>query len=576
MRAPPIIRLGAGGTLPRCDSGDAMEFPQAPRPDHELNFEGSAPWPVSALPNAGGDWTDLALARDPAARCCRDCGRKLLLLLLGSSTWVSHRSEHVSFRDELSVLRRVTIECHVPKLAPVFRDQDGQLYRLVPLSLLRRQTLIQFELRDEDGRSVFRPSLFQSQAITESVLLACADATLEAAGSGTRTDIASGPEIADFVHQVVSGDQLVLRTAYESLKDGTAKPAVLNLAGQRMFRGLLDRLADNFVLWVMMPADTPQRRVLTFSYAAPIQPSYQTVVPDRYPPSKKLGPWHPSVWSSALGLTATRIRFPVPAADSTASYHFEVDVPKGVQIVEASLLAGDPGNEMPSFYPPSFDHVRGGFPAVGLNVIEVPYGSLSRAQISLQVAARGWLATSMLSCWIVFGLLLGFATHHGDLTRAGGLPVVILVALAGWVAGIIAQFNAQGLAAYLVRWARIFATIAAVLPLATAYIAFEGVQPNQVALVLWVAVGVSCFIAIILSAACLASWRRQRWYVPSPWEQNRARKDIPRGQETFKAAARKCHYDRPAMRVDSVEGWQTEFFWNADTVSQLIANLRMK
>ena len=80
-----------------------------------------------------------------------------------------------------------------------------------------------------------------------------------------------------------------------------------------------------------------------------------------------------------------RIHFPVPAAENAASFHFEIDAPEGVQILEASLLAGLPGNPNPSF-----DHVQGSFPTVGLHVIEVPKGSLSRVQIGLPQAHPWW------------------------------------------------------------------------------------------------------------------------------------------------------------------------------------------
>jgi len=65
----------------------------------------------------------------------------------------------------------------VPEQAPVFRGEDGEDYSLIPLSVMRRKTLVNFQIRDDEDRSVAMPSLRQNQAITESLLLACADAT---------------------------------------------------------------------------------------------------------------------------------------------------------------------------------------------------------------------------------------------------------------------------------------------------------------------------------------------------------------------------------------------------------------
>ena len=361
-----------------------------------------------------------------------------------------------------------------------------------------------------------------------------------------------------------------LAAAYKSLDQGAA-PAVSDLIKHDLFKAILDRLADNFVLWVMIPAGAPRRRVLTFSCDEPLYLRYRApgFENNEYALRKRLGFWRPIVWCSALGLIATRIEFPVPAAENTASFHFEIDAPKGVQITKASLLAGRPAEPKPSL-----DHVRGGFPTVGLHVVEVPNGSLSRAQIGLQVVTRGWLMTSMLSSWAVFALLLAFAKHDSVLKQAGDLPTVILVALASGVAAILAQPDAHGLAAHLLRWTRALATISVALPLvATTFIVFGSVHPNHVPPALWTAVGIGGVIAAILSVVCLASWLRQRRIIRSPWEQSRARPDIPRPPDNFFAAEKAYQYDKPAMRLDSAEGWHTKFLWNQKAESELTAAL---
>jgi hypothetical protein len=539
------------------------DSPRPPRPAHELKFEGLAPWPVPGILGMSD------VTADPAARCCVECGRMLLLLLLQSSAWVSHRIEHVSFRDDRSVTRRVTIEFHVPARTPVFRGDDGQPYSLLPLSVMRRKTLVNFELRDDAGRAVVMPSLRQNQAITESMLLACAEATMDdAAVTGV------SPEIGDFIHHVVSGDQAELSAAYCRLKLGTAAPDVLFLYEQPIFKAMLDRMADNFVLWVMIPAGAPRRRTLIFSCDEPLQLSYREpgFKGNRYELGKKLGPWHPSAWCSALGLTTTRIRFPVPAAENAVSFHFEIDAPRGVQIAEATLLAGRPSDKNP----PSFDHVQGGYPTVNLHVIEVPNGSLSRAQIGLQVVTLGWVRASTVASWAVFGFLAAVAWHHADLKQASDLPV-ILVALAAGVAGIIAQSDAHGLASHLLRWTRTLATVAAALPLiATTYIAFHTVHPDHVAPALWTAAALSGGIALFLSVICLVSWIRQRRVICSPWEQTRARQDTAKRPASFPAIARRYHYDKPAVRVDSAEGWHTEFNWDQASEERLTAALKRR
>ena len=544
-----------------------MNNPEALAPHHELSIQGIAPWIVPAAISMK------EVQADPAARCCKECGRRLLLILLQSSSWVARRTEHVSFRDDRSVVGRVRVEFNVPEQAPVFRGDDDLEYSLVPLSVMRRKTLVNFELRDEDGRTVIQPSLRQNQAITESLLLACADAVSPQAGNGKYAAAPSQSEIAGFVHQVVSGDQGQLAAAYESLDRRTADPAVLGLVQHYLFKAILDRLADNFVLWVMIPAGAPRRRVLTFSCDEPLHLRYREsgFRENKYTLGKSLGFWRPIVWCSALGLTTTRIEFPVPAAENSASFHFEIDAPKGVQIAEASLLAGRPMQA-----DPSLDHIRGCYPTVALHVIEVPNGSLSRAHIDLQVVNRGWLMASMLSSWAVFALLLAFATHDSVLKKTGDLPTVVLVALASGIVGLIAQPDVHGLAGHLLKWVRTLVTAAVALPLvAMTFIMFESAHPTHVPPALWTAVAVGGAIAVTLTAVCLASWRRQREQkvVCSPWEQNRARGDVRKRPRSFEEAAKKYRYQKAAMRVDSAEGWHTDFLWDQVDEDELIAAL---
>jgi len=53
-------------------------------------------------------------------------------------------------------------------------------------------------------------------------------------------------------------------------------------------------------------------------------------------------------------------------------------------------------------------------------------------------------------------------------------------------------------------------------------------------------------------------------------------RDIPDVPAGFDAAARAYRYDRPAVRVDSAEGWHTEFHWDDDSEAALIAALEAR
>jgi len=119
------------------------------------------------------------------------------------------------------------------------------------------------------------------------------------------------------------------------------------------------------------------------------------------------------------------------------------------------------------------------------------------------------------------------------------------------------------------------ATIAVVLPLvAMTYIAVEKNDTTRVSFALWGATATSGVIAAILTIVCFLSWRRQRKSILSPWEQNRAFSKFPEQPATFIKGARDHHYNKPAMRVDSAEGWHTEFLWDDKSERQLIDALK--
>ena len=141
---------------------------------------------------------------------------------------------------------------------------------------------------------------------------------------------------------------------------------------------------------------------------------------------------------------------------------------------------------------------------------------------------------------------------------------------------LIAQPDVHGLAGHLLKWVRVLATAAVALPLvAMTFIMFESAHPTHLPPALWTAVGAGAAIAVTLSAVCLTSWRRQREQkvVCSPWEQNRAREDVPKRPESFEEAENKYGYRKAAMRVDSAEGWHTDFLWDQQAEDELIASL---
>ena len=303
---------------------------------------------------------------------CHDCGMTLLGLIMSSPAWVTRRVESVSFRDHRTVRRRVSIDFAVPVAAPQF-GINGTAYRLLPLTIMRRKSLVNFDLRDENDASVPLLGIRQNQAVTLALVESLARAVLE-----TETLC---PAVREFLRDLVSGRQNELIEARKLADSSDAHAEIQRLSGDRRFNHVMSRVSEDFVMFVLVRGDGPAKRVFKFRYDEPLSRRYRVSGSQengyrRFTPS--VSRWSPVPILAAIGWIPTRIRFPTPAAENAASYHFEVHAPAGVAIDAATMLAGRP-DDAKAKRPPSIDQVTGGLPTVDLHVIDVERGSLSRA-----------------------------------------------------------------------------------------------------------------------------------------------------------------------------------------------------
>lgn len=523
--------------------------------------------------------TELALAQArefaagrPIVDFCDECGLRLAVASIYWSDWVARRVEKVIFRDDRTVNRQISIDFLVREDAPVYHAPGGQRFWLVPVSIMRRKTLVNYYLRDEDGKSIPLPGLRLAQYLDESMLRAVASREL----NDTLSE-----EAGSFIHDVIVGELDQVKARMKSLEEKRAPDQIQRLADQRhLFYILLHRLSYRFTLYAFIDADPRHRhRVLHMAIDEPLtlyhrESGLAPATVDGRPDGPSYGRgdvvrwWNRHRLAAALGWTPTKVRFPVPAAENAASFHFEIQTPPGVDIVEASVLAGlpDEDNGDPALAQrPSFDHVRMRLPTVGLHITAVPNGSSSRAQVHLQAATRGWYTTMLLSCWATL-LLLGAILLHvhtkAILTKAD--VVVVLAGVAAAVATLIAQGEFAGMAGRLLALPRALAAAEAALPLIAATLFLFGgpgaAQRRQWELLLICAVAAVITITITIPWI-QARWRLRKYHITSPWEMAPELNSPAIRPRTFWEAARRHGYTTPAIRVDSAEAWHQHFRW---------------
>jgi hypothetical protein len=553
------------------------------------------------------DPTDLALAAsgarreaanpEPPGAFCLEVGRRLLLAELQFSSWVLRRVEKVSFHRDHSIWRRISIELNVRDDAPVFRDRSGREFWLVPISMMRRRTLVNLDLRDEDDRSLTTPGIRLQQQFDQSLLLAAAATAPESATDVARAD----SPVRRFVSDLVAGEhRTVLRRVdeFEAARSDTAKSYLRALRRNATFTAVLHRLEQNFSLYVFLPVERGRHRLLWMSFDEPVDWSYQRARLEpraagglvgvdaegavAYRPAADTRRWEWGNVVSALGLRPTRIRFQVPSAENAASYHFEFTAPDGVRIVRAELLAGRPNDPLKHV---SADHAPGRGQTVGLHAVEVPHGSLCRAQVDLRVPSRGWLATSVISYWLIFAVL-GTVIWHLFLRSSAWSDVqitnvvLLLVSASAGVATLIAQREAGEVALRLVSRIRALGVLAIGLPIIGAGFLIYPNRDGDAAPGTPDRVGLSVLTLVALGIVALATtawWATKRderhAEAQSPWNITRESESPPEPVRDYRLALRRFGFETAAVGIKSAEGWHERYAWDDERQAAAVASL---
>lgn len=532
---------------------------------------------------------------------CTEVGRRLLLAEFVFHEWVLRRVEKVSFANERRVSRHASIELQVPAEAPVILDAHDRPHWLVPLSVMRRRTLVNLDLRDEDGRPISMLGLRFTQRLDESLLRAAA--VLAAADGDRELPL----ELLRFIHRVVSGNWSTVKTAKDALQATREDPQLSRYFDDDLFSATLDRLWHNFTLYVTLPVSQGRHRLLRMSFDEPVDWVYQKglLTPDhpkpgelvRYQPFGARIGW-PRQLPALLGWRPTRIRFLVPSAENCASYHFEFSAPPGVRVARARLVAGRPNRPRDAAYDRmvSVDGVDGQGEVVGLHAVEVPNGSLCRAQVNLRISARGWLSILLFSCAAIVAVMwvLAWYLHHYWPAKIGQAQSLFLslVAVTAGAATYVAQHDAKEVASRMLSWLRgaglvvistpVLAGVSLVLLQARVH---ESGSVDRWIWFFWALNGLSTAALLVVVAAWVATKIAERGSgALSPWdmtgitdvERKPPRPLLPPGLEErsdYLAVVRHMRFDMRAIGVHSSEGWHESYRWDAHKQQQAVARL---
>lgn len=241
-------------------------------------------------------------------------------------------------------------------------------------------------------------------------------------------------------------------------------------------------------------------------------------------------------------------------------------------------VAGGPGNGRRSRRRrrPSFDYIGDVYPTVDLHIVDVPVGSLSRAQVKLQARPSGWLTTAVISLWLA-SAILWVAWLAGP--PSGETAPSLLISLAAAMIAVLARPDPHRMVTRLLTLVRVLAGASAVLTLAGAVVfAFT---PDAAGTYLLVFAILSVGPAVCVSRAWWVSRRGERVERTirlSPWEQHLPydalltridpdfHVELARHLETapypYDEAVWQLGFHEPAIKVASSEGVRDRFPWS--------------
>src|SRR3954452_16801637 len=365
----------------------------------------------------------------------RGAGDALAALLLAEEAWVHRRVETLDVLSDEIVRRQMSVDFALPApLRPALRVGEEQA--IVPLALMRKQILRNFDLRNEAEEAV-------SVLARDHTTLLAGAALLAQASDAVR---ALAPELAGRLLAVVrSPDAARGRDRLAALEaDAELDPAVAAGLDHEPTARLLGDLAENYPLLAVLD-DTGRRRIVKYRYD-----SFVAARPG---------------WRVAVGLDPHVIRLSVPAAARGARYHAEVALPEELRSVGAALLDDETGE---------FHDEDPVADRVALYAADVPLGARPEVVVAIRPQRRG-LPSAALGVAVVVCLVLAAGAFGGRLSAGvAGPPIAVLLAASAVFAGAVVRAGEHRMVQELFagpRRALVAAGLAAVV--AAAALAFQ-------------------------------------------------------------------------------------------------------
>jgi hypothetical protein len=247
---------------------------------------------------------------------------KLVHSFLKDAPWLRRRVETVSFLDVDTIERRTTLDVDIAqlKMASAKCPMD-RAYPLVPIAVLRKDLLVDFDLRDRFGGALAVVPRSVDSYFAWSALCVAADGVLGAPLH--RRSIAVATRLRELAYDFPEEND----TLYSEFLASWEKPNSWAAEDHETWRTLLENegfsrllrdLTFNFILLTQVATDS-HLQIVKFSYQEYV-PYTELFVTER------------------LGLKATELSVVAPSVGWGCSYHLRVEAPTDIALTEVGLF----------------------------------------------------------------------------------------------------------------------------------------------------------------------------------------------------------------------------------------------
>lgn len=406
----------------------------------------------------------------------------LLSLLIDADDWMHRRVESVTFYSHVAAHKHISIDLSIPALAPRI-SQGSANTRLLPLSILRKEPLRRFSLRDEAGNSVPVLTTRENGELIATGLVAWASSILQT------TTVPH--ELSQTIHLLVTASPERAAELYSAIEGGEVIPKEsaqqLLRADAGSFDARLRDLRDHFVLMALVAESQQDRRVLKLSYDGGV--TLERVASNTL---------------AKVGWRCLYARFAIDAPFPINSYHFELAEPDDVSFSHAKFDNMHGQREL----------VKGGHPTVHLHLGSLREGDRRNVAIGMLPERRGWLRSSTIAnlglvglLWILYWRLPTLLGADANLDRPA---IIILLGATSIAASFLTRPWEHRLATHILFLLRLIAVVPALCGFGAATLVLLQLDTGDVILA-WKWISVLALIAVVVCLVALFRPRTPNW-----------------------------------------------------------------